>query len=46
MRSTENKKKEGCKRMRRRVVFVIKQRTADEMLRSLVGSQMCIRDKG
>ena len=28
------------------VVFFFKQKTAYEMLRSLVGSEMCIRDRG
>ena len=28
------------------VVFFFKQKTAYEMLRSLVGSEMCIRDSG
>ena len=27
------------------VIFFVKQKTADEMLRSLVGSEMCIRDR-
>ena len=34
--------KEGKEHVR--CVFLFKQKTADEMLRSLVGSEMCIRD--
>ena len=30
----------------REFVFFVKQKTAYEMLRSLVGSEMCIRDRG
>ncbi len=40
--NAKNVKKEGCFVC---VFFFFKQKTADEMLRSLVGSEMCIRDR-
>ena len=36
---------EMCNRIVTKVVFFIKQMTAYELLRSLVGSVMCVRDR-
>ena len=40
----EKKKKKKKKKRKKKKVFFFKQKTAYEMLRSLVGSEMCIRD--